>query len=96
MQHKIIVNSTLGVSLFVCSAIAPVFSESVLMPFDEYMTRCTSQFGDDDITRAVCESQYRAIAQKEEELMAQTNSLTEEIWQSPPSEAADDNVKDAE
>ena len=96
MQHKIIVNSTLGVSLFVCSAIAPVFSESVLMPFDEYMTRCTSQFGDDDITHAVCESQYRAIAQKEEGLMAQTNSLTEEIWQSPPSEAADDNVKDAE
>ena len=55
-------------------------AESLLMGFDEYMDRCMSSYGQDKVTRSVCESQYKAIEQKEQEIFAQTKELNSEIW----------------
>ncbi|PSW16050.1 hypothetical protein C9J01_03310 [Photobacterium rosenbergii] len=57
-----------------------VSAESLLMGFDEYMDRCMSSFGQDKVTRSVCENQYKAIEQKEQEIFAQTNDLNNENW----------------
>lgn len=46
-----------------------VCAESLLMGFDEYMDRCMSSFGQDKVTRSVCENQYKAIEQKEQEIL---------------------------
>ncbi|MDV5167435.1 hypothetical protein [Photobacterium rosenbergii] len=55
-------------------------AESLLMGFDEYMDRCMSSYGQDKVTRSVCENQYRAIEKKEQEIFAQTNDFENEIW----------------
>ncbi|PSU14718.1 hypothetical protein C9J03_01180 [Photobacterium gaetbulicola] len=55
-------------------------AEPLLMGFDEYMERCTLSYGEDKIARSVCENQYKAIEQKEQEIFAHTNELTNEIW----------------
>lgn len=46
-------------------------SESLLMPYEEYMERCTETYGQDRTTASVCEAQYQAIEKKEQALMAQ-------------------------
>ncbi|WP_156136295.1 hypothetical protein [Photobacterium gaetbulicola] len=55
-------------------------AEPLLMGLDEYIERCTATYGKDKTTRSVCESQYRAIEQKEQETFAQNDELTNEIW----------------
>ncbi|MGF1687601.1 hypothetical protein L4C36_13020 [Photobacterium japonica] len=67
--------SSLGLS-------TPLSAEPLLMVFDEYMQRCMQTYGDDSVTEKVCESQYRAIEEKEQALTAQTDALTESLWQS--------------
>ncbi|MBY5948338.1 hypothetical protein [Photobacterium rosenbergii] len=39
-----------------------------------------SSFGQDKVTRSVCENQYKAIEQKEQEIFAQTNDLNNDNW----------------
>ncbi|PSW20339.1 hypothetical protein C9I98_09830 [Photobacterium sanctipauli] len=56
-------------------------AESLLMSYEEYIERCMSTYGTDKVTRSVCDAQYQAIEKKEQELMAQTHSLTEQAWQ---------------
>ena len=55
-------------------------AESLLMGFDEYMDRCMSSYGQDKVTRSVCENQYKAIEQKEQEIFAQTNEPNSDKW----------------
>lgn len=56
-------------------------AESLLMGFDEYMDRCMSSYGTDKVTRTVCESQYKAIEQKEQEIVAKTSVENDRDWQ---------------
>ncbi|WP_245823869.1 hypothetical protein [Photobacterium proteolyticum] len=66
-----------GVAVFF---MAPAHSETLLMKYDEYMDRCLSTYGEDKVTKSVCESQYQAIEKKEQELMAQADSGDQKSW----------------
>lgn len=59
---------------------APAHSETLLMKYDEYMDRCLSTYGEDKVTKSVCESQYQAIEKKEQELMAQADNGEPKSW----------------
>ncbi|NBI52220.1 hypothetical protein [Photobacterium alginatilyticum] len=50
------------------------------MKYDEYMDRCLSTYGEDKVTKSVCESQYQAIEKKEQELMAQADNGEPKSW----------------
>lgn len=64
-----------------CSMISlSVKAEPLLMAFDEYMQRCMQTYGGDTVTEKVCESQYRAIEEKEAALTAQTDALMDAVW----------------
>ncbi|MGR5064761.1 hypothetical protein [Photobacterium sp. DNB22_13_2] len=75
-SHKIPV---LFVALMMVTSFT-ISAESLLMGFDEYMDRCMSSYGTDKITRSVCENQYRAIEQKEQEIFANTSDENDEVW----------------
>jgi len=74
-----------GVAVLV---MAPAHSETLLMTYDEYMDRCLHTYGEDKVTKSVCESQYQAIEKKEQEVMAQVDSREGRAWlsESPQSE----------
>ncbi|TDR74875.1 hypothetical protein [Photobacterium lutimaris] len=68
---------------FVALMMATSFSvsaESFLMGFDEYMERCMTSYGTDQVTRSVCENQYKAIEQKEQEMFAKANGVNNKAW----------------
>ena len=68
-------------SILMCAMVSvSVKAEPLLMAFDEYMQRCMQTYGGDEVTEKVCESQYRAIEEKEAALTAQTDALTDSVW----------------
>lgn len=75
--HKI---PTSFVALMMVTSLS-LSAESLLMGFDEYMDRCMSSYGTDKVTRTVCESQYNAIEQKEQEIVAKTSVENDRDWQ---------------
>ncbi|MGF1723467.1 hypothetical protein [Photobacterium nomapromontoriensis] len=68
----------------ICLVIGPLFlseaavADPVMMEFEDYMTHCMNTYGDDGVTESVCEAQYTAIAEKEQALTAQAETLLEE------------------
>jgi len=66
-----------GVAVLV---MAPAHSETLLMTYDEYMDRCLNTYGEDKVTKSVCESQYQAIEKKEQEMTAQASSNERKAW----------------
>ncbi|MGF1702637.1 hypothetical protein L4D09_20280 [Photobacterium makurazakiensis] len=64
------------------ASVAPQLAsaEALLMPYDDYIDRCMETYGHDQVTKHVCESQYQAIEKKEQDLMAQTESLKQGAW----------------
>lgn len=83
--------SALLASGAVLLVMAPAYSETLLMSYEEYMDRCQNTYGEDKVTKSVCESQYHAIEKKEQELMAQVNGKDEKAWltELPQSHQAD-------
>ena len=76
-NHVLGATSMMGVAMVFSFSVA---AESLLMGFDEYMDRCMSSYGQDKVTRSVCENQYKAIEQKEQEIFAQTNEVESDKW----------------
>ncbi|GAL03177.1 hypothetical protein JCM19237_6070 [Photobacterium aphoticum] len=84
LRHRV---KALGWSVMMAGTVATcsmvslsVKAEPLLMAFDEYMQRCMQTYGGDEVTEKVCESQYRAIEEKEAALTAQTDALTDAVW----------------
>lgn len=67
-------------------------AETLLMSYEEYMDRCMDTYGEDRVTEKVCESQYRALEKKEQELMAQV--AEDQAW--PEGESQADMVSSIE
>ncbi|MGF1683127.1 hypothetical protein [Photobacterium minamisatsumaniensis] len=67
---------------FASVALQLASAEALLMPHDDYIERCMNTYGHDQVTMHVCESQYQAIEKKEQDLMAQTESLKQGVWKS--------------
>lgn len=53
-----------------CLSAGVVIAEPLLMTYEEYMDRCMSTYGEDKVTRSVCDAQFQAIEKKEQDLMA--------------------------
>jgi hypothetical protein len=61
-----------------CTIVSTVHAETLLMSHDMYIERCLSTFGDDPLTKRVCEKQYQDIEKKELQIMAQTDTTQKE------------------
>ncbi|WP_299013073.1 hypothetical protein [uncultured Photobacterium sp.] len=60
-----------GAGLVVMASAA--HSDTLLMSYEDYMGRCLGTYGEDKVTKTVCEAQYQAMTKKEQELMAQAD-----------------------
>ena len=61
-------------------------AEALLMSYEDYMERCLNTYGEDLLTKSVCEKQYQAIAKKEQSLMVQTERGVQNQWITEDSE----------
>ena len=61
-------------------------AEALLMSYEDYMERCLNTYGEDLLTKSVCEKQYQAIEKKEQSLMVQTERGMQNQWLTEDSE----------
>ncbi|MGF1759494.1 hypothetical protein L4D76_16425 [Photobacterium sagamiensis] len=66
-------------------------AEALLMSYEDYMDRCLNTYGEDLLTKSVCEKQYQAIAKKEQSLMVKTERGVDNQWLSEHSEQQQPN-----
>ena len=66
-------------------------AEALLMSYEDYMERCLNTYGEDLLTKSVCEKQYQAIAKKEQSLMVQTEMEVQNQWLSEDSDQQQPN-----
>lgn len=69
---------SLFIVIIMCTIVSTVHAETLLMSHDMYIERCLSTFGDDPLTKRVCEKQYQDIEKKELQIMAQTDTTQKE------------------
>ncbi|EAS41555.1 hypothetical protein C9J48_11625 [Photobacterium profundum] len=69
---------SLFIVIFMCTIVSTVNAETLLMSHDMYIERCLSTFGEDPLTKRVCEKQYQDIEKKELQLMAQIDTSQKE------------------
>ncbi len=85
---------SLFIVIIMCTIVSTVHAETLLMSHDMYIERCLSTFGDDPLTKRVCEKQYQDIEKKELQIMAQTDTTqTESSLEDGSSTRLIDNVE---
>lgn len=50
--------------IVMCTIVSTVHAETLLMSHEVYIERCLSTFGEDPLTKRVCEKQYQDIEKK--------------------------------
>jgi len=85
---------SLFIVIFMCTIVSTVHAETLLMSHDMYIERCLSTFGEDPLTKRVCEKQYQDIEKKELQLMTQIDTTQREFsLEGAPSVLPIDNVE---
>lgn len=80
--------------IVMCTIVSTAHAETLLMSHQMYIERCLSTFGEDPLTKRVCEKQYQDIEKKELQLMAQIDTTQEESsFEEAPSALPIDNVE---